>query len=275
MTDLHAAANTPGVAFRLFGTSVGVATPDTEIAALVARLLSPYATSLGPVDELWRLEQRDGQWWVESELASPDTFPTLPEALEALEYLITLRLLQHSDRIAHLHAGGVVRDGEAVLVLGDSGAGKTSMAFHWSLSGLPVLSDDIVFIDHQAHAIPFKRLFSVDPSRFRVVGRTPDAALQLGATDENLWFDPASCGAWAEPAPVGTVALIRFDPGVDLTVEPLSTAETLSLLLASLMDGGIAPEVAIDRLATLARRARTLRVTFNDSAAAAAALAKP
>ncbi len=264
-----------GVAFEVLGTTVAVETPDEETTKAVAGLLPAYvSTRRATATECWRISDREGAWSIEGHLAPPDTFTSRDDALEALEYLIVLRLLHHADRVAHVHASGAVRNGEAMLALGTSGAGKTSIAFHWSLSGLPVLSDDVVFVDHDAAALPFKRLFSVDPRRFHAAELEPDPTLQIGSAEEHLWFDPASHGRWGDRAPVGTLAFIHYDPSTKFSIEPLPTPEALSLLLASVMDSGLSPEAAIDRLANVAKRARTLRVTFNDSAVAAATLAE-
>ena len=264
-----------GVAFEVLGTTVEVETPNEETTKAVAGLLPAYASPRrATATECWRISDREGAWSIEGYRAPPDTFTSRDEALDALEYLIVLRLLHHADRIAHVHASGAVRNGEAMLALGNSGAGKTSIAFHWSLSGLPVLSDDVVFVDHEAAALPFKRLFSVDPRQFHAAGLEPDRTPQIGIGDEHMWFDPASHGRWGDRAPVGTLAFIRYDSSTELSIEPLPTPEALSLLLASVMDSGLSPEAAIDRLANVVKRARTVRVTFNDSAVAAAALAE-
>lgn len=269
------AIGTSGVVFHLMRATVGVATPDEATAGALARLLPSYAQPLtgARCTELWRLDRSDDGWCVVGPLADPDTFGNRATALEALEYLVVLRLLYHADGITHLHASGTMRDGEAILALGDSGAGKTSLAFHWSLAGLPVLADDLVFVESDGTVQPFKRLFNVDRRRFADAALTPDAALVLAEDDEFAWFDPASHGGWAGDGPVDTVARITFDDGASETsIEPMSTMDTLTLLLASVMDGGLSPEVSLDRLARVAERARGARVTFGDARDAATAL---
>jgi hypothetical protein len=47
-----------------------------------------------------------------------------------------------------LHASGVVLDGSAVAFLGQSGAGKSSVAMRLALRGLPMLTDDLLSISH-------------------------------------------------------------------------------------------------------------------------------
>lgn len=256
--------------------AVGVTTPDRETADTVSRLLPSYVTSLVSerCTELWHLTRDADRWFIAGPLADRDSFPTREEALEALEYLVVLRLLHHADRITHVHASGAARDGEAVVALGDSGAGKTSLAFHWSLAGLPAVADDLVFVESDGTVLPFKRLFNVDRRRFVDAGVAPDPSLALGNEDTFAWFDPEEHGGWADPAPVRTVARIAYVPDTPTKFEPMPTTETLALLLASVMDGGFSPEASLDRLARIAERARGVHVTFGDARDAATALVR-
>lgn len=52
-----------------------------------------------------------------------------------------------------LHASGVVLDGSGVAFLGQSGAGKTSIAMRLALRGLPMLTDDLLSISHSDGAV--------------------------------------------------------------------------------------------------------------------------
>lgn len=52
-----------------------------------------------------------------------------------------------------LHASGVVLDGSGVGFLGQSGAGKTSLAIRLALRGLPMLTDDLLSISRSASAV--------------------------------------------------------------------------------------------------------------------------
>jgi hypothetical protein len=58
-----------------------------------------------------------------------------------LRVLVAYRLLEKGGAL--LHSSGVVDDGEALLFLGPSGAGKTTVARHSRATGRSVLSDDM------------------------------------------------------------------------------------------------------------------------------------
>ncbi|MFD0386310.1 hypothetical protein ACFQ2B_39540 [Streptomyces stramineus] len=75
-----------------------------------------------------------------------------------------------------LHASAVVRDGQAVLTLGDKGAGKTTTALLLARAGWQMLANDRVFI-------------RPDGDRLRVLPWPSAAALGLGLLDALGWYD--------------------------------------------------------------------------------------
>jgi hypothetical protein len=52
-----------------------------------------------------------------------------------------------------LHASGVVVDGSAIAFLGQSGAGKSSIALRLALRGLPMLTDDLIALSRADGAV--------------------------------------------------------------------------------------------------------------------------
>jgi hypothetical protein len=264
-----------GTAFELLGRAFGIATTSPDIAAHVARIFPSVARPLedGGADEVWSLRRADGQWLIEPPALPVERFAQWDEALEAIEFLVTSRLLAlHPDR-AQLHAAGAVPRGRAVLAIGQSGAGKSSIALHWSLAGMPVLGDDVVLLDHEDRAVAFPRLFTVHRARLADAGATPDATLQWGPADDEVRYDPRTGGGWAEPAEIGVVAMLSRVAGAPLAVDSVPATEVLNLLVGSLHPTGLGPEPCFERLARIARRARGVRVGFGEARQAAEALA--
>jgi hypothetical protein len=91
----------------------------------------------------------------------------------------TLRGLLLADGWTLLHASAVVRDDQAVLTLGDKGAGKTTTALALATHGWSLLANDRVFVrptpDGHVDVLPW-------PSA---------AAIGLGLLDALGWFDTA------------------------------------------------------------------------------------
>ena len=61
-----------------------------------------------------------------------------------------LTLLARARALVPLHAAAVVCDGRCVLLLGDSGAGKSTFCLHAMYAGLKLLSEDSVFLTRDA-----------------------------------------------------------------------------------------------------------------------------
>jgi hypothetical protein len=268
---------TAGTAFELLGRAFGIATPGPDLAAQVARLMPSLARPLEPggADEVWTLHEESGAWIVQAPALPPERFPDLGAALEAVEFLVTSRLLSLLPTVPQLHAAGAVFRDRAVIAVGESGAGKSSIALQWSRAGIPVLGDDVVLLDREDRAVAFPRHFSVARARLEAAGAVPDAALSRGRADDELRYDPASPGGggWAPPAPVSLIAVIQRAAGLPLSVESIAPAHALTLLLGALHQTGSPPTDCFPRLAALAERSRAVRVTFDDAGEAARVLA--
>jgi hypothetical protein len=64
------------------------------------------------------------------------------ELIEFAVYVLAARAL----RLVPLHAAAVGRQGRGLLLMGDSGAGKSTITLHCLLQGLGLLSEDAVFV---------------------------------------------------------------------------------------------------------------------------------
>jgi hypothetical protein len=65
---------------------------------------------------------------------------------ELIEFAV-FTLAQRAQGLIPLHAACLGRDGRGVLLVGDSGAGKSTAALHWLLHGFDFLSEDSVFVE--------------------------------------------------------------------------------------------------------------------------------
>ena len=70
------------------------------------------------------------------------------ELIEFAVYLLAARAL----RLVPLHAAAVGLQGRGLLLMGDSGAGKSTIALHSVLQGLELLSEDAVFVQSDSGA---------------------------------------------------------------------------------------------------------------------------
>ena len=199
---------------------------------------------------------------------------SMTEALAALEHALARAIAASLRGYVHLHAAGAVLDGQAVLALGKSGAGKSSLAVSWLSRGLPALGDDIVLVNSGARAVPFKRLFKVTPLALRTLGVDPAATLLWDPDWPEAWYAPDDGPGWADEAPVAVMAFVRFEPNGPLRLTPMSTAESLNSLVHSMMDTGMRAADGFDTVVRVVEGARVFRMEYPSADQAAEALCR-
>lgn len=202
-------------------------------------------------------------------------FDSVPDMLAALEFAVTERLLSSDAAHTHIHAAGATVAGRALMALGPSGSGKSSIAVVWSQMGLPLLGDDVVRMDAAGTLRPFPRLLKVAPSLLTERGLTLEdtPAWELGA--DEAWFDPRGGGGWAAPVPAASVlAQIRYVGGGSCRVRDLDRAAGLRLLLDSVLRTGIDGKDSFDRFVEVVEKALILEIEFGIAHEAAERMAE-
>ncbi len=264
------------VCFRVCEVETQVICDDAVLAGHVRSLFEPYAITVPtrPPNERDLHIVRDGDGWLLQRAGNPDErHASSQELMIVVEYTLAETFLSACGGFAHLHAGGAVRKGRAVLVVGDSGAGKSSLAFSFSVSGLPVLSDDIVLIDDRARATSFRRLFKVVPALLRERGIAPADTPFWEADSDEAWFDPSPVSGWAEAAPVGVLAFVRHQRDAKATLRDVSRFTALERVMNSVRATGLSRARSFERLCELIKHARCLEMTFGGADEGAACLA--
>jgi hypothetical protein len=267
----HEPARPTSLTFGDLGGAVRVVVPTDAIAVSLRQMLAGlHLTGADAVRASLRLEGGTEAWTVTGDESPRHTFPTLPAALEALEYLVTVRLLCLAGDRPHLHAAGVVHRDRAILALGASGTGKTTLALRWSAMRRAVLSDDVVLLQRDGRLAGFRRLFTTTRAGLERAG-LPAAA--TASDDPDLArFDPAPYGGWADAAPAAVLAWTGYQPGVETDIRHLSKPEALNRLTAALLPTGLPAARCFENLVELVRTTVTLELVFGDVRRAAGAL---
>jgi len=139
---------------------------------------------------------------------------------------VLARLLLAQDRFL-LHGAAVRRGEDALLVVGDSGTGKSSLAYAAHLAGWNVLGDDMVAVDDDAGALHVRgipRVPSVpgDVASDAQGDRLPhDARARLELPDFELD---------GRPAAIAAVLICRHDDG-DGRLVPATATEAVEALV--------------------------------------------
>ncbi|MFC1639269.1 hypothetical protein ACFL3B_00740 [Gemmatimonadota bacterium] len=203
-------------------------------------------------------------------LDSPDVLcKTEMDAIVVLEFALSRSLAASFVDYVHLHASGAVVDGQAILALGSSGAGKSSLAVAMQTRGFPTLGDDTVFLSSAARAIPFKRLLKVSGVVLSELGVDPTDTILWDPAWPEVWYDPQEGPGWATETPVGVIVLARYDPNARFRLSPIPKTEALNVVVHSVMTTGMPAGEDFDRLVQMVRGASVFQVEFRSAIEAA------
>jgi hypothetical protein len=203
---------------------------------------------------------RDGddllaEWWGVGTLrvtrsGRAHTFTPSPDqgelGAEPIRRTLIEGLLRHLQGKMTLHAAAAARGGRAIVIIGDSQAGKSTLVTELCLrSGFEMLADDTVFIE------PGREGFDVVPTESSHSLR-PDAARFFGAAEA---AEPDSDKTWLPakdvatgPARLGSIVHLKFDAAKRVpALRPIRGHEVFQILCASLFRFAIDENEAILR----------------------------
>jgi hypothetical protein len=157
--------------------------------------------------------------------------PTDEVGLRQLFHPIATHMLAYHDAYV-VHGAAVRRDGFAVLVLGESGKGKSTLALAALEHGWTVMSDDLVALRRHRGGLEMRGV----PKPLALPGDL--AAEALAASPALAWDHRERRHVGVERLDTGPVELTRIvvvDHGDDdrAALAPIATDEVLSLLLGS------------------------------------------
>jgi hypothetical protein len=194
------------------------------------------------------------------------------DSLAEAHRLLLEQSLGRTEQAIVLHAGAVAAGGRALLILGESWAGKTTLVQALCERGFELLSDDYAPLRcSDLRVLPFPRALG---------RRSPGVTAGEPPLRARQWIDPCTLAVLAlDPLPVGAIAaLAPPGPGAPPAgLRPLPATETLAFLMAAVRNpqGGSTSVDFVERLAALAATvpaAALARGPLSDMARAAAAL---
>lgn len=234
---------------------------DTTLRARLADLLRPFVRPAGPGAAPVRLRAaRDGGGWRFVKSAWETHFFDEPDRLLAqLEWQAMAQAQLQSSRWALFHGAALARGEAVVLLVGESGAGKTTLTLALTARGWLPLSDDVVVVDPGSlHLHAFPRCFHVHPS---TAATLIDASLLEwlggagGTTADEVYARPTR---WADHAPApSSIVVVERHPFGPSTSAPLPYAEAAYALAASALANQLSQAERVRTAACLVAAAAT------------------
>lgn len=199
-------------------------------------------------------------------LATSDQSLAIAAMLSAIDRAAVASIV--GDRLV-LHAAAATAPSGTVLLLGPSGAGKTTMTAALVRSGFGYIADEIVAFDHgETTPQPYHKAISLKGSSRWLF---PDLRNALGTASDagssQLWHVPIDAirsGARSEGAPITMIVELRYDAAAVTTLEPMAGRDALASIIANCFSGDRLDGESFSSASALAGAAPAYRLVFSD-----------
>ncbi len=190
-------------------------------------------------------------------------YETLPKALENIVPGHAINQIDKKELIT-FHAGAAVRNGSGILLLGESGYGKSTLTLELVANhGWNYLSDEVGLLDPDLLLHPF--LKTVSCKQDGIVSVDPTWPVRRFGTDHQVTVPRAKHSV---PAQLKAVFSVRYFPDKQPSIEPVSKASALLRLMSAQIgrEKYVAP---LEQMAEVVKRVKSYQLFHNDAAEAA------
>lgn len=213
-------------------------------------------------------------WDVEFDWDGVSPFPALPLAHThpLFEWGLNWCVATASGSHTVIHSAVVERNGQALVMPGQPGAGKSTLCAALALGDWRLLSDELTIVSQSSgmvQAIP--RPISLKGTSIALIGEQyPLADMTVPVTDTHkgsIAYARAPSPAVAashRSTPIGYVVFPRFKSGTELVFEPLSRAAALTELMKNTFNVGLLGAEGFEALARAIVHAKCYAVEYGD-----------
>jgi hypothetical protein len=208
------------IAFEAYGVQLQACATSEEILERMKPLLPPLRTPIPSSPDARRfgiVEEENGTHSVYNATTQVNTGSPLELALVMIENQMRSWIAMTAPNLIFVHAGVVAHEDRAIVLPGDSFAGKTTLVAALVRRGATYFSDEFAVIDHEGLVHPYPKLLSI---------RSEDALSEVDHSVESLGGVAGDQGF-----PVGLAVVTYYVPGATWNPRQLSPGEAaLSLL---------------------------------------------
>lgn len=254
--------------FDVLGWRVAVGASSAEAGDAIRNLLRGFGPIAVEADaELPRYdltEAPEGGWQVRVAGEVVGSGDNLDAALGSLDFLLTTGGLERRVDIFQLHGAALcapTRRGGIVLV-GDSGVGKTTLTLGLMLSGFAPFTDDVALLEPTTLNLqPLRRAFHVNDETWGLI----EGLFGPHAREQEMppgYFMPTQWAEW--PVPVRWILILDRASSPQPLLEPLSPGAAATALLGQSMSVQRAARLALKTTARLTEQAGCYRLVNGD-----------
>ena len=213
----------------------------------------------------FKLQPAAGEWQVvvnDEVVHKGDDFLV---ALGMLEFHIVSAALDDTKTFFHLHGAALCAPTRraGIIIAGDSGTGKTTMALALILRGFTPFSDDVALIEPETmHLQPLRRAFHIAADTFPILDGLAGGRIQGQAGMPPGYFSPPQ---WAqEPVPVRWVLFLERIAGRTPRLFPMQPAEAAAAIIEHSSSLTRSPRLALATTSRLVERVHCRRFVIDD-----------
>jgi len=227
---------------------------------------TPAQPALAPLFQI----ERDGQgvWTVGSGARRYYTGPDAGDAAVALQDVTSEALAAACRNGLVLHAAAVVKGQLAVVLPGNTGAGKTTLTAHLVRRGFRYLTDELTYLPFGSSLVTgFPR-----PLGLKVSGRSLVETERwdvVPGSSTTLVLPEAASHAGAPATGLSAIVFPRFESGAQVSALPLTAAATAMRLMGTLLNARNLDGHGFAEVTAAARRTCGFELTFGDAREAA------
>ncbi len=268
--------------FQALGQRWQIMTDDPDLAGFLDELYAVMAVDPPPGDAgageaVYRVvPPHGGQQGIvlrgEQTIGSPFS---RSHTMGLLQWAVNRQVIEHActQRLV-LHAGGVVRDGAAVVLPAEMESGKTTLTTGLLDRGLHYLSDEAVAVDDDLAVEGYAKPLSIDRGSWEVLAHhRPLLSDALEAYIRSQWQVPAQTIApVADGGRLAALVLPRYEAGAQTRVERLTGADAVAALVGCVFSplGLTIPTARVQLLTRLVLAVPVHRLVSGDLDAACA-----
>jgi hypothetical protein len=160
------------------------------------------------------------------------TSPRTEQLVSDLEWWLCNEAVSRAVGCVHIHAGSIARGGEAIVLPGKSGVGKSTLTVASLSRGFDVLTDDVTLVSRTDRLVlPFLRSFHLDGN---AIGLLRHLDISIPPFEGELrTFSPSQFGVKSRLDPAKLRALVFLDrrDGDSGTLQVIDQARAILMLL--------------------------------------------